>query len=106
MRGGSDTYRRALEELKDLFAPVFGPAVEVYGCPLAERICEDDKGFFSAVEHRFEEGQALMTTLPLGRTGCATLVTAQGATPHDGTQVDPDGWPPALCLSFVAGDAR
>jgi hypothetical protein len=62
MRGGSDTYRRALEELKDLFAPVFGPAVEVYGCPPAERICEDDKGFFSAVEHRFEEGQALMTT--------------------------------------------
>jgi hypothetical protein len=58
MRGGSDTYRRVLEELKDLFGPVLGPAVEAYGCLLAERICEDDKGFFSAVEHRFEEGQA------------------------------------------------
>lgn len=47
-----------LEELKELFGPAFGPAVEAYGRTLAERLCEDDEGFASAVKDRFEEGRA------------------------------------------------
>ncbi len=58
MRGGSETHRKVLEELKELFGPAFGPAVEAYGRSLAERLCEDDEGFASAVKGRFEEGRA------------------------------------------------
>ncbi len=47
-----------MEELKELFGPAFGPAVEAYGRSLAERLCEDDEGFVSAIRHRFEEGKA------------------------------------------------
>lgn len=54
MRGGSETPRKVLEELKELF----GPAMEAYGRSFAERLCEDDEGFVSAVKHRFEEGRA------------------------------------------------
>ncbi len=57
MRGGSETHRKVLEELKELFGPAFGPAVEAYGCSLAERLCQDDEGFVSAVKDRFEEGR-------------------------------------------------
>ena len=57
MRGGSKTNREVLEELKDLFGPAFGPAVEAYGRSLAERLCEDDEGFVFAVRQRFEEGR-------------------------------------------------
>jgi hypothetical protein len=46
-----------LEELKDLFGPAFGPAVEAYGRSLAERLCEDDEGLVSAVKERFKEGR-------------------------------------------------
>jgi hypothetical protein len=58
MRGGSETHRKVLEELKELFGPAFGPAVEAYGRSLAERLCEDDEEFVAAVKHRFEEGKA------------------------------------------------
>ncbi len=58
MRGGSETHRKVLEELRGLFGPAFGPAVEAYGRSLAERLCEDDEGFVSAIRHRFEEGRA------------------------------------------------
>lgn len=57
MRGESGARRKVLEELKELFGPAFGPAVEAYGRSLAERLCEDDKGFVSAVKERFEEGR-------------------------------------------------
>lgn len=57
MRGGSETHRKVLQELKELFGPAFGPAVEAYGRSLAERLCEDDEGFVSAVKHRFEKGR-------------------------------------------------
>lgn len=57
MRGGSITNRKVLEELKDLFGPAFGPAVEAYGRSLAERLCEDDEGFLSTVKEHFEEGR-------------------------------------------------
>lgn len=57
MRGGSNTNRKVLEELKELFGPAFGPAVEAYGRSLAERLCEDDEGFVFAVKDSFEEGR-------------------------------------------------
>jgi hypothetical protein len=57
MRGESETHRRVLEELKELFGPAFGPAVEAYGRSLAERICQDDEGFVSGVREGFEEGR-------------------------------------------------
>ena len=58
MRGGSETHREVLEELKGLFGPASGPPVEAYGRSLAERIYQDDEGFVSAVKERFEEGRA------------------------------------------------
>ena len=50
MRGESETHRKVLEELKGLFGPAFGPAVEAYGRSLAELIYQDDEGFVSAVK--------------------------------------------------------
>jgi hypothetical protein len=47
-----------LEELKELFGPAFGPAVEAYGRSLAERLHQDDEGFVCGVMDRFEEGRA------------------------------------------------
>lgn len=57
MRGGSETSREVLEELKDLFGPAFGPAVEAYGRSLAERLCENDEELAAAVRDTFEEGR-------------------------------------------------
>lgn len=58
MRGGSDTHRRGLlEELKGLFGPAFGPALEAYGRSFAERISEDE-GFRAEIRDRFERGRA------------------------------------------------
>lgn len=58
MRGESDAHRRRLlEELKGLFGPAFGPALEAYGRSFAERISEDE-GFRAAIRDRFERGRA------------------------------------------------
>jgi len=58
MRGGSDTHRRRLlDELKGLFGPAFGPALEAYGRSFAERISEDE-GFRAEIRDRFERGRA------------------------------------------------
>ncbi len=56
MRGGSETRRKVLQELKELFGPAFGPAVEAYGRSLAERLCEEE-GYIAAVKRCFEEGR-------------------------------------------------
>ena len=56
MRGESGARRKALQELKELFGPAFGPAVEAYGRSLAERLCEEE-GYIAAVKRRFEEGR-------------------------------------------------
>lgn len=50
--------RRLLEELKGLFGPAFGPALEAYGRSFAERISQDE-GFRTGVRDRFERGRAL-----------------------------------------------
>ncbi|WP_143527466.1 sigma-70 region 4 domain-containing protein [Rubrobacter xylanophilus] len=50
--------RRLLEEIKGLFGPAFGPALEAYGRSFAERISEDE-GFRAEVKERFERGRAL-----------------------------------------------
>jgi hypothetical protein len=58
MRGESDAHRRKLlEELKGLFGPAFGPALEAYGRSFAERISEDE-GFRAEIRDRFERGRA------------------------------------------------
>jgi hypothetical protein len=58
MRGESDAHRRRLlEELKGLFGPAFGPALEAYGRSFAERISEDE-GFRAEIRDRFERGRA------------------------------------------------
>lgn len=58
MRGESDTHRRrVLEELKGLFGPAFGPALEAYGRSFAERISEDED-FRVEIRDRFERGRA------------------------------------------------
>jgi hypothetical protein len=57
MEEGFEARRRRLEELKELFGPMFGPAVEAYGRSLAERLCEEE-GFVARVRERFEEGRA------------------------------------------------
>ncbi|QYJ15615.1 hypothetical protein Rxycam_01439 [Rubrobacter xylanophilus DSM 9941] len=59
MRGESEARRRRLlEELKGLFGPAFGPALEAYGRSFAERISEDE-GFRAEIRDRFERGRAL-----------------------------------------------
>jgi hypothetical protein len=55
MPRGSETGR--FEELKDLFGPTFGPALEAYGRSLAERLLEDE-GFQEEIRGRFEKGRA------------------------------------------------
>jgi hypothetical protein len=58
MRGESETHRRKLlEELKGLFGPAFGPALEAYGRSFAERISEDET-LIAEVLARFEAGSA------------------------------------------------
>lgn len=58
MRGETDARRRRLlEELKGLFGPAFGPALEAYGRSFAERISEDE-GFRAEIRDRFERGRA------------------------------------------------
>lgn len=58
MRGETDArQRRLLEELKGLFGPAFGPALEAYGRSFAERISEDE-GFRAEIRDRFERGRA------------------------------------------------
>lgn len=58
MRGGSETHHRGLlEELKGLFGPAFGPALEAYGRTFAERVSEDE-GFRAEIRDRFERGRA------------------------------------------------
>ncbi|MEW6635871.1 MAG: hypothetical protein AB1425_03560 [Actinomycetota bacterium] len=49
--------RRLLEELKELFGPAFGPALEAYGRSLAERLLEDER-LVAEVRERFEDGRA------------------------------------------------
>ena len=48
--------RGLLEELKGLFGPAFGPALEIYGRSFAERIGRDE-GFRAEVRDRFERGR-------------------------------------------------
>lgn len=50
--------RRLLQELKGLFGPAFGPALEAYGRSFAERVSED-AGFRAEVRDRFERGRSL-----------------------------------------------
>jgi hypothetical protein len=58
-REARETHRRSLlEELKGLFGPAFGPALEAYGRPLADRLGKD-KRFRAEVLDRFERGRAL-----------------------------------------------
>lgn len=58
MREEPDRDRRGLlEELKGLFGPAFGPALEAYGRSFAERVSEDE-GFRAEVRDRFERGRA------------------------------------------------
>lgn len=58
MRGETDARRRRLlQELKGLFGPAFGPALEAYGRSFAERISEDE-GFRTEIRERFERGRA------------------------------------------------
>ncbi len=57
MRGESDARRRKLlEELKELFGPAFGPAVEAQGRSFAERVCEHEE-LVTEVLARFERGK-------------------------------------------------
>src|SRR5215218_10958619 len=49
--------RRLLQELKGLFGPAFGPALEAYGRPFAEFIAQDED-FRVEVRDRFERGRA------------------------------------------------
>ena len=49
--------RRLLQELKGLFGPAFGPALEAYGRPFAELIAQDED-FRVEVRDRFERGRA------------------------------------------------
>lgn len=74
MRGGNEKRRRILEELKELFGPAFGPAVEAYGRSLAERLCEDDERFVASIARGFEDGRArgefpALSELLAGATG-------------------------------------
>ncbi len=57
MRGEPDKNRKVLKELKSLFGPAFGPALEAYGRSFAERISEDE-GFRAEIRDRFERGRA------------------------------------------------
>jgi hypothetical protein len=63
MRGGSETHREVLEELKGLFGPASGPAVEAYGRSLAECIYQDDGGFVSAVKERSKRARHMASFL-------------------------------------------
>jgi hypothetical protein len=100
MRGGPETPREVLEELKELF----GPAVEAYGRSPAERLCEDDEGFVSAVKHRFEEGRARsdfhwgsQAALPWSQRKAQLGVTVRRSIPVIG---------PDPCILSVVGEAR
>ncbi|MDX5895285.1 hypothetical protein [Rubrobacter radiotolerans] len=57
MGGETDIRRKRLEELKELFGPAFGPAVEAYGRSLAERLLQDE-GLAAEIRERFEQGRA------------------------------------------------
>lgn len=57
MGGESEIRRRRLEELKELFGPAFGPALEAYGRSFAERLLEDER-WRNEVRERFDEGRA------------------------------------------------
>jgi hypothetical protein len=55
--GEEDRARERFEELKELFGPAFGPALEAYGRSLAERLLDDER-LREEVHERFEEGRA------------------------------------------------
>ncbi|WP_162924605.1 RNA polymerase sigma factor [Rubrobacter indicoceani] len=57
-RHKEDRRRGLLEELKGLFGPAFGPALEAYGRSFAERVSQDEH-FRAEVADRFERGRAL-----------------------------------------------
>ncbi|GEM_PF-2343176 len=52
-----DEARKRFEELKQLFGPAFGPALEAYGRSLAERLLEDER-LRREIRERFERGRA------------------------------------------------
>lgn len=57
MKGESEVQRRRLmQELKELFGPAFGPAVEAQGRSFAERVREDEE-LAKGVRERFERGR-------------------------------------------------
>ena len=45
-----------MEELKELFGPAFGPALEAHGLSFAERL-RDDEGFAAEARELFEQGE-------------------------------------------------
>ncbi len=48
--------RKLLEELKELFGPAFGPALEAHGRSFAKRL-RDDEGFAAEARKLFVEGE-------------------------------------------------
>src|SRR5215207_6846431 len=96
---------RLLEELKGLFGPAFGPALEAYGRSFAERIGQDE-GFRAEVHDRFERGRALG-----GFPGLSALLS--GMTPEEQREFFETGWtrvalpppgPPEEPCALWAGD--
>ena len=65
MRGGTETRRKVLEELKELFGPAFGPAVEAYGRSLAERLCEEEGYIAEAIAWSENGNHATIYTMGL-----------------------------------------
>lgn len=51
-----DEASERFEEIKELFGPAFGPALEAYGRSLAERLLEDE-GFRETIREQFEKGR-------------------------------------------------
>jgi hypothetical protein len=84
-RGAREAHRHSLlEELKGLFGPAFGPALEAYGRPFAERVGKDER-FRKEVLDRFERGCALG-----GFPNLSALLS--GATPKELDEFFESGW--------------
>ena len=76
--------RCLLEELKGLFGPAFGPALEIYGRSFAEGIGQDES-FRAEVRDRFERGRALG-----GFPKLSALLS--GMTPEEQEEFFEGGW--------------